>query len=170
VGRIAAPALLGWLSCTFPDVTILGDGATGTTSGGGQSAGSTAASGATSGSSNSSGGGSAGSAGVGGCRDGDGDGQQAEPCGADCNDDNDDVFFGQPDFFPAPIPVSGGFDYDCSREEERDPSQLIDCASCLLGQSNFLETAPCGLSNGYRVCPVANQCMPDSTTETLRCH
>ncbi|WP_437617925.1 hypothetical protein [Sorangium sp. So ce1151] len=170
---VALPAATAALSaaCSFPDVVFTdpssagGGGASATASseaaggGGGTAAsgggGSGGSGGATSGSgSGGSGGATSGSAsGTGGgggvnC-DVDGDGYPSTGCegGTDCNDDNADVHPDQANtFHDKPIRPGGGFDYDCSGEEEPQiPSVYCQAGGPCRDASNvYLLDVACG--------------------------
>ncbi|WP_438003029.1 hypothetical protein WME89_29370 [Sorangium sp. So ce321] len=169
---VALPAATAALSaaCSFPDVVFTdpssagGGGASATASsdaaggggdtaasGGGGSGGSGGSGEATSSSGGGgSGGATSGTGGGGGVNcDVDGDGYPSTGCegGTDCNDDNADVHPGQPNtFHDKPIRPDGGFDYDCSGEEEPQiPSVYCQAGGPCRDASNvYLLDVACG--------------------------
>lgn len=179
-----------FLGCTFPDVTIIqGAGGAGATSSVGAAAGSggTAAGGAGGGAEVGGGGtgGVGGSGGVPVCGtvescDLDCDGELAERCGGDdCDDDDDLVFSTQTSWFTSPRKNGGGYDYDCSGEEEQlYPTFLCSqplglCATSAFG---FLVDAEaqipvaCGATTTYGKCELVS-CKTQVQTDVFQaCH
>ncbi|XYH94202.1 hypothetical protein ACMHYB_41150 [Sorangium sp. So ce1128] len=138
-----------------------GGGAAGSSAGGGGGAASSSASaggdgGAASSSASSSSSGSGGGGPV-DC-DADDDGYRSKACegGNDCNDDNPMVHPGQPSmFYGTPIAPGGGFDYDCSGEEERE-FQAVNCSNilplCGAASNVFQADVPCGSRTSFGSC------------------
>ncbi|WP_437302258.1 hypothetical protein [Sorangium sp. So ce388] len=192
---VALPAATAALSaaCSFPDVVFTdppsagGGGASATASsdaaggegtaaaGGGGSGGATSSSGSggSGGATSSSASGTGGGGGV-DC-DVDGDGYLSAECedGTDCNDDNADVHPDQPNtFHDKPIRPGGGFDYDCSGEEEPQiPAVRCEAGGPCRDASNvyLLETA-CGEPGPVGSCNLL--CQQDVTYNGLKraCH
>jgi hypothetical protein len=77
--------------------------------------------------------------------------------GDDCDDTDDRVWPGQPDYF-AERQANVGFDYDCSGEPELEETKAVACAglvSCPSG-TGFLESLPaCGEVGDYGTCKSA---------------
>ncbi|WP_437662505.1 hypothetical protein [Sorangium sp. So ce1182] len=168
---VALPAATAALSaaCSFPDVVFTdpssagGGGASATASsdaagggggtaasGGGSGGSGEATSSSGSGGSGGSGGATSGTGGGGGVNcDVDGDGYPSTGCegGTDCNDDHADVHPDQPNtFHDKPIRPGGGFDYDCSGEEEPQiPSVYCQAGGPCRDASNvYLLDVACG--------------------------
>ncbi|WP_437670618.1 hypothetical protein [Sorangium sp. So ce131] len=119
-----------------------GDG--GAASGGGPAASSSGAGAATSGSGSAA---TGSGGGVVDC-DVDSDGYRSTACegGNDCNDNNRLVHPNQPSvFYDTPISSGGGFDYDCSGEEEREfPAVSCSGLVCTAATNVFLANVACG--------------------------
>ncbi|XXY50825.1 hypothetical protein WME91_06735 [Sorangium sp. So ce269] len=195
---VALPAATAALSaaCSFPDVVFTdpssagGGGASATASsdaaggGGGTAAsdgsGGSGGSGEATSSSGSGGSGGAtsgsGSGGGGGVNcDADGDGYLSTECegGTDCLDDNADVHPDQPNtFHDKPIRPGGGFDYDCSGEEEPQiPAVRCEGSGPCRDASNvFLLDTACGESGPFGSCNLL--CQQDVMYDALKraCH
>ncbi|MGK3961946.1 hypothetical protein WMF38_53695 [Sorangium sp. So ce118] len=198
---VALPAATAALSaaCSFPDVVFTdpssagGGGASATASsdaaggGGGtaasgsggsggsgeatSSSGSSGSGGATSGSGSTSGTGGGGGVNC----DVDGDGYPSTECegGTDCNDDHADVHPDQPNtFHDKPIRPGGGFDYDCSGEEEPQiPAVRCEGSGPCRDASNvFLLDTACGESGPFGSCNLL--CQQDVMYDALKraCH
>ncbi|XYH92851.1 hypothetical protein ACMHYB_33910 [Sorangium sp. So ce1128] len=194
---VALPAATAALSaaCSFPDAVFTdpsssgGGGASATASsdaaggGGGAAASGGGGSGESTSSAGSGGGGGGGgatsSAGAGGgggvdC-DADGDGYLSTECegGTDCNDDHAEVHPDQPNtFHDKPIGPGGGFDYDCSGEEEPQiPAVYCEAGGPCRDASNvYLLDVACGEPGPFGRCNLL--CQQDVMYDGLKraCH
>ncbi len=107
----------------------------------------------------------------------DGDGAIAPACGGDDCDDNDErVFPGQPDYFVEPNDIVG-FDYNCSKTDDREFDTPIDCSllqACDTVTQGFLTSLPtCGESADWGTCKKSalNTCASETLSQKqLRCH
>ncbi|WP_438038238.1 hypothetical protein [Sorangium sp. So ce128] len=136
-----------------------GGGSATSGSGGGSATSSASASSATSGSGGGAATSSSATSGSGGgavdC-DADGDHYRSTACegGDDCNDNNALVHPDQPStFYDTPIPTGGGFDYDCSGEEEKE-FRAVSCSglACTAASNVFLTDPRCGRKGPFGSC------------------
>jgi len=101
-------------------------------------------------------------AGGSGCCDCDGDGFEAEACGAhDCDDHDKLVYPGEPLYYAMPSPNPAvGFDWDCSGSEDRNPALdvTVSCPAVSLSgcpsAMGYLATVPppCGQPGAWGTC------------------
>lgn len=134
-----------------------GTGATGQTQSGNGNG--SQASGGSSGSGGSGGGASGSSTACPKPCDCDDDGYRAEggDCGGtDCNDNDPDVWPGQPDYFADPSTHDSPFDYNCDGKEEKRFNQTVDCSGavgCDTASVGYIGAPPaCGEDGNYGSC------------------
>ena len=127
--------------------------------------------------------GQSGAAGASGCLkppcDCDGDTHEGPQCsGADCDDEDAEVFPGQPEWFSAPS-KNNGFDYDCSNGTEKE-FETTSCGgisgalACDQQPEGYYDSAVgCGASVGYGKCIYQDlMCKQDviDAAKVVRCH
>jgi hypothetical protein len=109
------------------------------------------------------------------CTDKDIDGYTA-PCGGDCNDSNASVHPNQSGWFTAPVPIVGGFDYNCSGVPEKQYPDLVACVfvsgSTCTGEGWQGSVPACGQQGTFMSCKKQGvTCIEDTpSTVTQGCH